>query len=121
MNKNTLLLIFLVIGLSILSSCRKDRNDRTDEKPKMEELSVPAEFDWKTTQDLTIQFTSASAGLVEVLNEDNVRYQQVFISTDAPYIMKLTIPAYAKNIKVRHNGKEAILDITSENLSYNFN
>lgn len=86
----------------------------------MEELTVPASFDWKTTKDVQLTLSANANGIVEVMNASNISYQKAFLTPAQPYVMKLTIPSYEKSVKLRFQGKEASLEIGSGNLSYNF-
>lgn len=112
--------ILAILSVVVLSSCRKDRFDDPKTPEKMEELTVPASFDWKTTKDVQLTLSANANGIVEVMNASNISYQKAFLTPAQPYVMKLTIPSYEKSVKLRFQGKEASLEIGSGNLSYNF-
>ena len=86
----------------------------------MEELSVPATFDWKTTKEIQLNLQAGSNGIVEVTNIQNVVYQKAFLSSQQSYTMNLTVPTYETKIKVKHMGQEAVLDLTGNSLTYAF-
>lgn len=112
---------FLMIAfLASLYSCRKDRFEPTT-PGSMEELKVPANFDWKTTKDYTITFSAASAGMIEVANSNGIAYQRAFLVAGTPYAMKLTLPTFEKTVKLKFQGKTADLNLTGTNLSFQFN
>lgn len=104
----------------VLTSCRKDRFEPIT-PGSMEELKVPANFDWKTTRDYTITITAATAGLVEVANANGIAYQKAFLAAGTPYAMKLTLPTYEKSVKLKFQGKTADLNLSGVNLTYQFN
>ncbi len=114
-------LLLIVTLLLTISSCQKDRNITSDKLQAMEELTIPDNFNWKTTRDITIQFTASKTGIVELLNLYNVRYQQAFINEMGTYTMKLTLPSYEKKVKVKFGSQETELDITSDILTYTIN
>lgn len=87
----------------------------------MEELKVPANFDWKTTKDYTISFFAASTGMVEVSGTNNIIYQRAYLGPGMPYDMKLTLPTYEKKVKLRFQDKTAELILNNTNLTYRFN
>lgn len=115
--------ITILLSVIIFSSCVKDRpNDNTTNIPtEMKDLKVPANFDWKTTQDLKISITAKTSGLVQVLSSKDEVYQQVFLTTDKTYEMKLSIPAYEKVIKLKFLGQEKVLELNSGELTCQFN
>jgi hypothetical protein len=90
--------IIIAIALTIVfTSCKKDRFDNIDPKPvNMEELTVPSNFDWKTTKDIQLTMSAPSNGIVEVSNSQNIAYQKAFLTPGTTYTMKLTLPTYEK-------------------------
>lgn len=111
----------LIIGLS---SCQKDEmiEPTVPQQPKtMKELQVPANFNWKTTRNLQLSLTAKSNGLVEILDPKGNAYQKAFLMANKPFVMKFTVPSAEKVLKVKFNGKEASVEITSDNLSVSLN
>lgn len=115
-------LILIIASLALfLSSCKKDRIFDEPKAPQtMEELTVPSSFDWKTTKEVSITLTAQASGIVEVANSQLVAYQKAFLNPGTAYTMKLTVPAYEKNLKLRFLGQEASLEISGSNLTYTF-
>lgn len=113
----------IIIGIAFLfPSCKKDRIDNTDTKPEnMEELQVPADFLWKTTKDYSLTLSANSSGIVEVNNTSGISYQKAYLSPGNAYVMKLTVPAYEKTVKLKFSGQEAMLELSASNLIYHFN
>jgi protein-disulfide isomerase len=114
------ILLSLVALVAVLSSCKKDRFDEPKAPQKMEELTVPASFDWKTTKNLQLTLTAITSGIVEITNNQGVAYQKAFLTPGQPYVMKLTVPTYEKNVKAKFMGQEQNIDLSSNNLIINF-
>lgn len=110
----------LILAVLAMTSCKKDRFEpKTPDT--MEQLQVPANFDWKTTRDYQITFNPVQSGLVQVVNNNNVVYQRAFLITQQSYVMKLTLPSFEKAIVVRFGGKDSALNLNSTNLTVNLN
>lgn len=106
----------------MLTSCKKDINEPMDNTPEtMEELEVPSGFNWKTTKEITLTLTASGSGIVVVSNQQNVPYQKAYLSTSQPYVMKLSLPAFEKQVKVKFSGQEGLIELNGENLQYQFN
>ncbi|MDV7401372.1 hypothetical protein RZS08_58685, partial [Arthrospira platensis SPKY1] len=91
-------LLSAITAVVVLSSCKKDpKFDEPQAPQKMEELTVPASFDWKTTKEVSLTLTAQASGIVEVANSQLVAYQKAFLYPGTAYTMKLTIPSYEKN------------------------
>jgi hypothetical protein len=115
------LILFSIVALAVLlSSCKKDRFDEPKAPEKMEELSVPANFDWKTTKDFSLTLTSATNGIVEVANTKSIAYQKAFLTPGQSYTMKLTVPSYENTIVLNHSGQTVTLQLSGPSLSYQF-
>lgn len=114
------ILITVLALAALFTSCRKDRFDGPKAPEKMEELTVPASFDWKTTKDVQLSLSANANGIVEVMNTSNIAYQKAFLTAGQSYSMKLTLPAFETKLKLKFSGKEAILEITSNQLSFQF-
>ncbi|MBK9291377.1 MAG: hypothetical protein IPM52_07105 [Bacteroidetes bacterium] len=111
----------MIVVLASLYSCRKDRFEPNQPK-SMEELKVPANFDWKTTRDLTISLSSSNSGLTEVVNgNNNVVYQRAYLTAGANYTMKITLPAYETLLKIKFQGIERALYLQPGVSSYSVN
>ena len=111
----------VILSLIVLSSCKKDPMLDEPKAPQtMEELTVPANFDWKTIKEITISLSSSENGIVEVTNTQNVAYQKAFLSVGQVYNMKLSVPTYEKNIKIRFMGQEILLELNGTSFSHSF-
>jgi hypothetical protein len=110
----------LLIASVALTACRKDRLEpKTPDS--MEQLQVPANFDWKTTKDYKITFTAAQSGIVQLVNSNNIAYQKAFLTSQQSYVMQLTLPSFEKSVVVRFGGKDTALNLNSTMLTVNLN
>lgn len=117
-------IIFLsaIATIIFLSSCKKDRMFDEPQAPQtMEELTVPNSFDWKTTKEVNLTLTAQASGIVEVANSQLVAYQKAFLNPGSAYTMKLTVPSYEKNVKLRFLGQEVTIELTSTSIAHQFN
>ena len=119
--KRVFILLVVLLPLAVLTSCQKDDIDDIDTIKNMEEITVPANFDWKTTRDIQITFTSNANGVVEVLNAQDVAYQKVFLNPSQPYIMNLTLPSFETTLKLRFLGEESVVELGNGIIQYHFN
>ncbi len=115
-----ILLAGLIIGLT---SCKKEElTEPVVSQPKtMKEMQVPADFNWKTTRNLQLSLKAKSNGLVEVLDAKGNAYQKAFLMANKPFVLKFTVPTFEKNLKIKFNGKETGIEITSDNLTVTLN
>ncbi len=115
------LLLFLSVVI-IFGSCYRD--DNTEPSPtepvSTKDLIVNPGFDWKTTKDYNLSVTGKENNLLEVKSENGAVYLRAFLTADVEYSTKLTIPSYKKRVILNFSGKEVVLDLNSDNLSYQF-
>lgn len=115
-------LLFTITGLSLVfASCRKDIENPINQAPTtMEEIVVPAGFNWKTTKDYQLNITAPSTGIVEVNSAQGATYQKAYLQASQPYMMQLNLPAYEKSVKLKFSNQTATLELNAAVLSYNF-
>lgn len=116
------LLIFTISGMLVISvaSCKKERADFTVNQPKTENIEVPEQFDWKTTKNYSIVFSTSQNGLVEVSNNAGLPYQKAFLVPEKVYSMKLTVPSYETQVIIKHNGQVRELELSTSTMYVNF-
>ncbi len=107
-----LILLSLIALVFVFSSCKKDRFDEPKAPEKMEELTVPASFDWKTTKDFSLTLIAPTNGIVEVANSQGIAYQKAFLTPGQAYNMKLTLPSYESSIVLKHLGQTVTLQLS---------
>ena len=115
-------LIFATLGLSLLfASCRKDVENPTDQTPSnMDEMVVPASFNWKTTKEYQLNITAPSMGIVEVNSAQGATYQKAYLQAQQSYTMQLTLPSFEKTVQLKFGGQTATLELNAASLSYTF-
>ncbi len=116
------IILLSVLGLAVLfSSCRKDMDNKPTTPPTMEELEIPADFDWKTIKDFQLTLTGYANSIVEVSSPEGVVYQKVFLTRNEPYTMKLTVPTYEQSVRLKYMGQNIELQLSTTNIEYTFN
>lgn len=120
-NMKKIVLISVVLLGIVFTSCRKDFEEQPEMIPEtMDQLVVPSNFDWKTTRDISINFTAGSKGIVEVTSSNGVAYQKAFLQADAAYTMMITIPSYEKEVLVKFNGRVETVALDNPNINFQF-
>ncbi|MDK2910961.1 MAG: hypothetical protein PWR20_2529 [Bacteroidales bacterium] len=122
--KTKFTLILLASVIIALASCRKEElpEPAVPQKPtSMKEMQVPVDFNWKTTRNLQVSITAKSNGLVEILDSKGNAYQKAFLTANKTFVLKFTVPTFEKSLKIKFNGKETSVDITSDNLTATLN
>lgn len=91
----------LLVGLL---ACRKDRTPY-DGNQSMENLQVPASFNWETTKKVQLSVYSEYAQIIRVKSEDQkiVYHKGYFNRLEEAYTLQLTIPSLTEKLWV--NGK----------------
>ena len=117
--KKLLLFGLATLGL-ILTSCKKDRDYEPETPKTMEELSVPASFNWKTTKDVTITLTGYTSGIAAVTNDKGIPYLKAYLTTDQPYTVKISLPAYESKLTLKFMGQSTQVNLTGNALNHQF-
>jgi len=99
---------------------QNQEDNQPSQNETMENLKVSEDFNYETFGDYKLTLTGYTDGVVEVISDRGVVYQRAFLKQDQPYAMKLTVPAYIQEVKLRFKGKEVELNLNSESLSYQF-
>lgn len=120
MKKHLLITALISIIFLSLSSCKKDKPENITNQPSTENIEVPDQFDWKTTKDYFITFSTSTSGLVEVSNSEGIPYQKVFLSPESTFTMKLTVPSFEKKVKIKHGAHLKELELSAAQLTVNF-
>lgn len=122
------LLFLLIIPAIIFSSCNKNNNTEPEGDKTMNDLIVPPDFDWKTTQTLDVEVVLPESGEIQPLlitNRDgSIKYFRGFPDDGSRTVRtKITIPSYIVDLRFIYNGAKGpnIAYIGGSTLSYNFN
>ena len=123
-----LLYILLIPLIVSFSNCKTDSEPEPDNGGSMNDLVVPANFDWKTTQTLDIVVTLPSTGEIQPLlitnREGTIRYFRGFPDDGSRTVRtKITIPSYLIDLRLIYNGTTGpnIVYINGSTVSYDFN
>ena len=113
------------------SSCKKDTPVTEEEDPIIEsvnDLVVPADFDWKTTKTINVNINLPSSGEIQPLiitdREGTIRYFRGYPENGSRTINTLiTIPSYVNELKLTYNGAVGpnIVYVSNEYLDFNYN
>lgn len=115
-----LILLFGTL-LIITASCKKDELVKPSEEPvTMENIQVPAGFEWRTTADYMINLSGPVNSLVELVSDQGVVFQRAYILKDQTLKMKLTVPSYEKVVYLQYLGQKVEMKLTSSTLNYQF-
>lgn len=127
----------LVIGvyalLIALTSCKKDLISQLEpakvepiaavngKVEKMDDLKVPADFDWKTTQEFTLKLTGYANSMVEVTTLKGAPVEKFMVKTNEVYTTTITLPTNEKLVTLHYMGQEITLDLNKPVIEYVFN
>ncbi len=114
-------LIFLMAGFFGLVSCKKDTTEPTPTTPTTtDQLVVPDNFDWKTTQDVQFSLKGFANSMVEVTSETGVVYLKLGLNKDQVVTTKIALPTYETNLVLKYLGQQIPVDITGGAVSHTF-
>ena len=115
MKKKTILFASCLLGALAFSSCEKnlyDESKQPEKEKKMTDLEVPADFDWKGSQNAKVKIASQSTATISVFLEENCNEEALMLRMDvdantSKLELPIEIPAYIKNVYVKYgNGSE---------------
>mgnify|MGYP001171543114 FL=1 len=123
-----LLIILIIPAIAFLGSCKRNNNVEPDTVKTMNNLIVPPDFDWKTTQTLEVEVVLPTKGDIQPLlitNRDgSVKYFRGFPDDGSRTVRtKITIPDYIIDLRFIYNGTNGpnIAYIGGSTVTYNFN
>lgn len=123
-----LLTILMIALIAVTTSCNKNSGNDPDTGPNMNNLVVPANFDWKTTQTIDVVVTLPDEGEIQPLlitNYDGtIKYFRGYPDDGSRTVKtKITIPTYVRDIRFIYNGTNGpnVAYIGSSTVEYNFN
>lgn len=109
---------------TIINSCaKKDIEHKEKETTGFTELVVPADFDWKMSENVTCNFTSEHVSKVYVSTGANTTpFASFYVGQDVDQV-KLNIPTYINTLYVKYETKAGLptakaLDITNNTVTY---
>ena len=115
MKKKSILFASCLLGALAFNSCEKnlyDESKQPEKEKKMTDLEVPADFDWKGSQNAKVKIASQSTATISVFLEENCNEEALMLRMDvdantSKLELPIEIPAYIKNVYVKYgNGSE---------------
>ncbi|MDP1725576.1 MAG: hypothetical protein Q8M15_02240 [Bacteroidota bacterium] len=112
------------------TSCKKDLLDRYEDSKVADkhtaatstsELKVDQKFDWKTTQEVNLNLTGYANSQVMIITPSGEILEKSMLKTNELYKTTISVPTTQKNIFLLYMGQKISIDLTSENISYQFN
>lgn len=94
---------------TIINSCaKKDIEHKEKETTGFTELVVPADFDWKMSENVTCNFTSEHVSKVYVSTGANTTpFASFYVGQDVDQV-KLNIPTYINTLYVKYETKAGL-------------
>lgn len=120
-----LILIIAVLSFG-LTACQKDFDPieelitEEERQLSMDDLKVGDDFDWKTTRNVVIEVVGSEKDVLQVKSLQGDTYLKAMMNDDN-FSSKLTLPAYADEVVLIHNGLSKTVAIVDNKISFNFN
>jgi len=118
-------LIVMIIGVVILSSCRKEvvqPSVPVANKPQsMSELVASPTFDWKTTKDYHFTLSGSYNEVITVKSASGVVFHKGFMKSNDTYKLNITIPSSEKTVHLIYHGKDVVCNLNQSIINYSFN
>ncbi|WP_455509179.1 LruC domain-containing protein [Butyricimonas paravirosa] len=122
--RTKVLILALFFLSTIISSCaKKDIEHKEKETTGFTELVVPADFDWKMSENVTCNFTSEHVSKVYVSTGANTApFASFYVGQDVDQV-KLNIPTYINTLYVKYETGTGLsaakaLDINNNTVTY---
>lgn len=124
MKRKSIIVLFLLLGTSIFTSCEKSVYD-ADKQPQKEktvaDLIVPNGFDWKMTKNAQCEITAKGVSNVSVYSDKECTenaMQATLQTKDGTLTIPLSLPANSKEAYLQYetvNGKKTVMVATADN------
>lgn len=115
-------LIISVFALVFSSACKKEQN-LLEEKPvgnAFEQMNVPANFTWRTHQDVQVRVEGPYSGLVTILRTDGTPVMKVNLTQNTPMMLTFGVPAYEEQLVMQYAGMTVQLELNGGLINYSF-
>jgi hypothetical protein len=112
-------LVFLTAG------CHKDLQEMEpqpagEKVTSMDQLKVPSDFNWKTTQDVELTLTAETRSTVVIKSATGVVYEKALLIPGEQYCSILTLPTYENELTFVFNGKPVVMQIANKKITHSF-
>ena len=130
--KNKYIYFILIINISILSSCRKEINDDPEIIPSEQEISIPENFDFRTTKTISLNINTKSADgsilaftpfqLKTWYNDEEALLFTSNTNKNGTFKCEISIPTYIQDLIITTDfiGLPPVHFITIEGTSVNY-
>lgn len=119
------LLIVLLVGVMLITSCQKEEIQAPvvdAKKPQnMNELVASPTFNWKTTKKYQITITGNFNDVITIKSKSGIVFHKGFMKSGTSYKLNLTIPTSEKSIQLIYHGQDAECALTQAAITYSFN
>ncbi|MCK9450711.1 MAG: hypothetical protein M0Q90_03385 [Bacteroidales bacterium] len=117
------LILILALFLIVATSCKKDNkiDDIQIGDKSMLDLTIDAQFDWKTTKSIQVVLRSSTSNTVYIQSEEGDIYLKAFLKAGENLSTNITIPSYKEEVLLLFNRQNIKVSVAGNNLSYSFN
>ena len=124
-----ILLITSLVALTLIASCKRDTNITSPGNPTapvtINDLKPSESFDWKTTNDITLNVTGLATQVVikrplVVKGMDGTEYFSIYHKMSDNLNIKITLPAHITKVKVEYGAIVKEKDVLGNTISFNF-
>jgi hypothetical protein len=114
----------IIVSFAYLTACDAPTNsgaeDTQDVINSIEDLSIPADFDWKTEKNISFTLSGYQTSSVRIVSESGEQYHRANLFADSEYSFELTVPAYMETIRVLYRGQEKEFELNRPEIVHNF-
>lgn len=101
-----------MITNSFVNCTKTMKDDQTSNPKTLEEIEVPADFNWQTYNNMDIKLKGGFNSLVEVASSDGrTVYYKTYLKPGEIHEFQIGVPAFEKQVLIRYMGKELRLDV----------
>jgi len=124
--KITLTGLALLFFIFSLSSCKKDLPPAPEKVWNTTDLNVSADFDWKTSREITLnvvglkEVNPAITNTLYVNSSAGVTYYKDLLTMSKDYTIKFTVPSTETSLVLKYGTKTSTLPITSNILTFDY-
>lgn len=114
-----------VLSFAYITACNAptdsgSASDSLNDVASIEDLNIPANFDWKTQKDITFELRGYQTSSVRLVSEDGTVYHHANLIDNDVYSFELSVPAYMDKIRVMYRGQQEEFDLSRSEISHSF-
>lgn len=124
--KKIILLNFLLAGIFLLFSCKKEITPINETETIVEQdsdiknVTFPEDFSWKTYSDIEVTLNGNVDGLVTISSIENKVFHKAYLKTGKELKFKLSIPTYESKVRISYAGNDIEMDINGNSINHSF-